>query len=237
VWKSPDGGTTFKPVFDKQPVQSIGAIALDPNNPKTVWVGTGESWTRNSVSVGDGIFKSTDGGDTWNNMGLKGSERIVKIAVDPKDSNTVYACVPGKLWSDSPDRGLYKTSDGGKSWSLALKGSNLSTGCLSLSMDPQNPQLLYAALWDFRRKGWTFRSGGDDATKPSGSGLFRSSDGGKSWTEVTDREQGFPVKPMGASRRWRRRTRRSCMRSSSPSIPRCTAPTTARPGTSATTAR
>ncbi len=198
VWKSLDGGTTFKPVFDKQSVQSIGAIALDPNNPKTVWVGTGEGWTRNSVSVGDGIFKSTDGGDTWNNMGLKGSERIVKIAVDPKNSDTVYACVPGKLWSDSPDRGLYKTSDGGKTWTLALKGSNLSTGCASLSMDPQNPQLIYASLWDFRRKGWTFRSGGDDSSKPSGSGLFRSSDGGKSWTEITDHaNKGFPVKPYG----------------------------------------
>src|SRR5215470_14663812 len=99
VWKSLDGGTTFHPVFDKQPVQSIGSVALDPNNPKTVWVGSGESWTRNSVSIGDGIYKSADGGDTWTNMGLPNSERIVKIIVDPKDSNSVYACVPGKLWS------------------------------------------------------------------------------------------------------------------------------------------
>src|SRR5215831_5351207 len=134
VWKSLDGGTTFHAVFDKQPVQSIGSVALDPNNPKTVWVGSGESWTRNSVSIGDGIYKSTDGGDTWTNMGLKDSERIVKIVVDPRDSNTVFACVPGKLWSDSPDRGLYKTTDGGKNWSQVLKGANLSTGCASLSM-------------------------------------------------------------------------------------------------------
>ncbi len=102
-------GTTFKPVFDKQPVQSIGAIAVDPTNPKNVWVGTGESWTRNSVSIGDGIYKSTDGGENWTNTGLKNSERISKILVDPKDGNTVYACVPGKLWSDSDDRGFYKT--------------------------------------------------------------------------------------------------------------------------------
>jgi photosystem II stability/assembly factor-like uncharacterized protein len=198
VWKSLDGGTTFKPVFDKQPVQSIGSIALDPQNPKTVWVGSGESWTRNSTSIGDGIYKSTDGGDTWANAGLKNSERIVKIIVDPKDSNTVFACVPGKLWSDSADRGLYKTSDGGKSWSLVLKGGNLSTGCASLTMDPANPQLLFAGLWDFRRKGWTFRSGGEDATKTSASGLFRSADGGKSWTEITDKaNKGFPVKPYG----------------------------------------
>src|SRR5947209_6734133 len=135
VWKSQDGGTTFKPVFDRQPVQSIGAIALDPTNPKVVWVGTGESWTRNSVSIGDGIYKSTDGGETWTNMGLPNSERITRIVVDPKDGNTVYACVPGKLWSDSADRGLYRTSDGGRSWSLVLKGANLSTGCSSVTLN------------------------------------------------------------------------------------------------------
>jgi len=107
VWKSSNGGTTFKPVFDKEAVQSIGAIAIDPQSPKTIWVGTGEAWTRNSTSVGEGIYKSTDGGDSWTNMGLQKSERIAKIIVDPKNSNTVYACAPGKLWSDSEDRGLY----------------------------------------------------------------------------------------------------------------------------------
>ena len=115
VWKSRDGGTTFKPVFDKQPVQSIGAIALDPSAPKVVWVGTGESWTRNSVSVGNGIYRSGDGGETWTHMGLPESERVNRILVSPKSSDVVYACVPGKLWSDSPDRGLYRTADGGKS--------------------------------------------------------------------------------------------------------------------------
>src|SRR5580704_5622661 len=114
VWKSVNGGTTFKPVFDKQTAQSIGAIAIDPQAPKTVWVGTGEAWTRNSASVGDGIYRSTDGGENWTNMGLKDSERIAKILIDPKDSNVVYACVPGKLWSDSDERGVYKTADGGK---------------------------------------------------------------------------------------------------------------------------
>src|SRR4029077_17602328 len=103
VWKSENGGTTYKPVFDKEPVQSIGAIAIDPTNPKVIWVGTGESLTRNSVSIGDGIYKSTDGGDNWTNMGLRESERIAKILIDPTDPNTVYACVPGKLWSDSED--------------------------------------------------------------------------------------------------------------------------------------
>src|SRR2546428_5010294 len=129
VWKSDDGGTRYRPVFDEQPLQSIGAIALDPKNSKNVWVGTGESWTRNSTSIGDGIYKSTDGGETWTHAGLEKSERIAKIAVSPKDSDTVFAAVPGALWSDSTDRGLYKTSDGGKTWTQMLKGPNLSSGC------------------------------------------------------------------------------------------------------------
>src|SRR5204862_5150434 len=148
VWKSVNGGTTYKPVFDKQPVQSIGAITVDPKNPKTVWVGTGEAWTRNSTSVGDGVYKSTDGGDNWTNVGLRDSERIAKILVDPSDTNSVYVCVPGKLWSDSDERGVYKTADGGKSWTKVLKGSNASTGCSMMSMDKANPKTLYAGLWD-----------------------------------------------------------------------------------------
>jgi photosystem II stability/assembly factor-like uncharacterized protein len=122
VWKSDDSGTRYRPVFDEQPAQSIGAIALDPKSAKNVWVGTGESWTRNSVSIGDGIFKSTDGGETWRRSGLEKSERIAKIAVSPKNSDTVFAAVPGALWSDSSDRGLYKTTDGGKAWNQVLKG-------------------------------------------------------------------------------------------------------------------
>jgi photosystem II stability/assembly factor-like uncharacterized protein len=198
VWKSTDGGTIFKPVFDKQPVQSIGAIAIDPTHHENLWVGTGESWTRNSVSVGNGIYKSTDAGETWTSAGLKDSERISRIVVDPRASDTVYACVPGKLWSDSADRGLYKTTDGGKSWQLILKGANLSTGCGSVAMQPGSPDVLLASLWDFRRHGWTFRSGGDGPKAASGSGLFRSSDGGKSWTELTvASNKGLPAKPYG----------------------------------------
>jgi photosystem II stability/assembly factor-like uncharacterized protein len=198
VWKSLDGGTTFKPVFDREPVQSIGAIALDPTNPKTVWVGTGESWTRNSVSIGDGIYKSTDGGESWTNMGLAQSERITRILADPRDGNTVYACVPGKLWSDSADRGLYKTADGGRSWTLVLKGGNLSTGCSTVTLNPRNPDELLAGLWDFRRKGWTFRSGGDGPGAPSSSGLFHSTDAGRSWAEMTAAtNKGLPKTPWG----------------------------------------
>ena len=198
VWKSVNGGTTYKPVFDKQAVQSIGAITVDPTNPKVVWVGTGEVWTRNSVSVGDGIYKSTDGGDNWTNMGLRNSERIAKILVDPTAASTVYACVPGKLWSDGDERGVYKTTDGGMTWTQVLKGGNASTGCAMMSMDPQHPQTLYAGMWDFRRKGWTFRSGGEGPNAPSGSGLFKSTDGGATWEELDEHSAtGLPSKPWG----------------------------------------
>src|ERR1051325_2317737 len=185
VWKSDDSGTRYRPVFDEQPVQSIGAIALDPKNSKTVWVGTGEAWTRNSGSTGAGIYKSTAGGETWTRSGLEKSERIAKIAVHPKNGETVFAAVPGALWSDSPDRGLYKTTDGGKTWNQILKGQNLSTGCTDLAIDAANPDIIFAAMWDFRRKGWDYRSGGANPTAPSASGLFRSTHAGSTWTEIT----------------------------------------------------
>ena len=198
VWKSDDAGTRYRPVFDEQPAQSIGAIALDPKNPKNVWVGTGESWTRNSVSIGNGVYKSTDGGETWTHVGLENSERVSRIVVSPKNSDVVFACVPGALWSDSPDRGLYKTTDGGKTWKQILKGPNLSTGCTEMAIDPTNPETMFACMWDFRRKGWEYRSGGDSPDKPSASGLFRSTDGGNTWTEVTpESNKGFPKKPYG----------------------------------------
>ncbi|MCM3905405.1 MAG: hypothetical protein ND866_27225 [Pyrinomonadaceae bacterium] len=198
VWKSVNGGTTFKPIFDKQPVQSIGAVTIDPKNSKTVWVGTGESWTRNSVSVGDGVYKSVDGGDNWANVGLKESERISRILVDPSNTETVYVCATGKLWSDGDERGVYKTSDGGKTWTKILKGANASTGCSMLSLDSQNPKTIYAGMWDFRRQGWTFRSGGDGPEAFSGSSLFKSTDGGATWTELGDKSaKGLPAKPWG----------------------------------------
>ena len=198
VWKSLDGATTFTPVFDDQPVQSIGAVEIDRRNVDTVWVGTGEAWTRNSVSIGDGIYKTTDGGDTWQHLGLAGSERIAEIRIDPRASDTVYACVTGRLWSDSLERGVYRTRDGGKTWQHVLKAPNASTGCASLSLDEKNPDVLYAALWDFRRKGWTFRSGGESPTAPSASALMVTRDGGTTWTEVTpEKNKGFAQKPYG----------------------------------------
>ena len=198
VWKSTDGGTTFTPKFDKQKVQSIGAITIDPKDVETVWVGTGEAWTRNSVSIGDGIYRSRDGGETWTNVGLPQSERIVKILVSPENTSVVYACVTGKLWSDSDERGVYRTQDGGASWSLVLKGANASTGCGSMAMDPKHPDTVFASMWDFRRTGWTFRSGGVNADAVSGSGLYRSDDGGSHWTELTAAaNKDLPAKPYG----------------------------------------
>jgi photosystem II stability/assembly factor-like uncharacterized protein len=186
VWRSRDGGTTFRPVFDEH-AQSIGAVAIDPGNPKTVWVGTGESWTRNSVGVGDGIYRSTDGGDHWERLGLEHSERIARIQVHPKDGNTVYACVTGHLWDDSEERGVYKTTDGGKTWKRILY-VDPGTGCSDLAMDPQEPRILYAGMWQFRRYPWAFRSGGP------GSGLFKSTDGGETWKPLV---QGLPAGQKG----------------------------------------
>ena len=198
VWMSQDSGTTFKPVFDKEPVQSIGAVALDPNDQHVMWVGTGESWTRNSVSIGNGVYKSTDGGETWTHVGLPNVERITRIIVHPGNGNIVYVCAPGALWSDSSDRGLYKTVDGGRTWALVLKGINLSTGCSSVAMDPSNPEHLLAGTWDFRRKPYEFRSGGSGPEVSSGSRLEESRDGGRTWQDLNaDNRKGLPPQPWG----------------------------------------
>ena len=155
----------------------IGAVAIDPKNPKVIWVGTGESWTRNSVSIGDGIYKSTDGGENWTNMGLRNSERIAKILIDPSNTNTVYACVPGKLWSDSDERGVYKTTRRRKHGAAdSQRPESVPTGCSMMSMGSEKSQAIYAGMWDFRRKGWTFRSGGESETAVSGSGLFKKNE-------------------------------------------------------------
>jgi len=192
VWKSVNGGTTYKPVFDREDVQSIGAVAIDPSNSKTVWVGTGEAWVRNSVSVGDGVYKSTDGGENWTNVGLKDSEHIAKILVNPSDGSDVLACATGHLWDDNDERGVFRTTDGGKTWNKVLAGANGSSGCAMIASSKQEPKTIYAAMWDFRRQGWTFRSGGP------GSGLFKSTDGGAHWSEVTDSNaKGLPPKPWG----------------------------------------
>lgn len=186
VWKTKTGGFTFEPLFDKHP-QSIGALAVDQRHPDTVWVGTGESNMRNSVAVGLGIFRSSDGGRNWTKMGLDNSEHISKIIIHPQQSNTLFVAVPGKLWSDSPDRGLYKTTDGGKTWEKILY-TDEKTGCADVLMDPRNPDVLWAAMWQFRRTPYSFVSGGP------GSALYKSVDGGKTWRKLTN---GLPKGDFG----------------------------------------
>ncbi|GAA4464371.1 hypothetical protein GCM10023189_43530 [Nibrella saemangeumensis] len=187
VWRSTDGGVTYKPLFDKH-VQSIGAVAVDPKSPdQVIWVGTGECWTRNSVSIGDGIYKSTDGGQSWANLGLAKSERISAIKIDPANPNTVYVGVLGALWAPNAERGVYKTTDGGKSWEKVLFVDE-NTGCADLAMDPKNPNVLYASFWEARRTGWSFNSGGLK------SALYKSTDGGKSWNKI---HNGFPAGKLG----------------------------------------
>ena len=186
VWKSTDGATTFKPVFDEN-TQSIGAIAIDDANPSTVWVGTGESWVRNSVSVGTGVYKTTDGGSTWTNAGLADTEHIARIVVDPKKSDTVFVCATGHAWNSNEERGVFRTADGGKTWKKVLY-VDANTGCSDITIDPGEPNILYAGMWQFRRQPDFFSSGGP------GSGLYRSNDGGETWKKLT---AGLPAGHLG----------------------------------------
>lgn len=187
VWKSNNGGATFNPIFDDH-IQSIGAVTLDPNDPdNTIYVGTGETWTRNSVSVGDGLYKSVDGGINWDKIGFENSERIANVIVNPNNSDEIFVGVLGALWSDSDERGVYKSEDGGKTWAQILYDGP-STGCADLAMDPTNPNVLYASMWEFRRTGWSFNSGGEK------SALYKSVDGGKKWNKI---HNGFPEGKLG----------------------------------------
>ena len=186
VWKTTDAGVVLKPMFDKY-CQSIGAIAVDQKHRGVVYVGTGESNMRNSVSIGDGLYKTDDGGDNWVKIGLDSTEHIAKIAIDPSASNVIYVAAPGPLWSDSKQRGLYKSTDDGKTWSKILF-INEKTGCADVAVDPRNTNIVYATTWEFRRTPYSFNSGGE------GSGLYKSTDAGKTWKELKD---GLPQKPFG----------------------------------------
>jgi photosystem II stability/assembly factor-like uncharacterized protein len=186
VWMSDDAGVTFSPVFDDH-IQSIGAVRIDPSDKNTVWVGTGETWTRNSVSVGAGVFRTSDAGESWDLMGLEDTERIAQIVVDPTDSNRVFVCATGHLWDSNEERGVFRTTNGGETWEKILYVDD-STGCSDLDMDPHAPTILYAGMWQFRRWPYFFESGGP------GSGLYRSVDGGDTWEELTN---GLPEGDKG----------------------------------------
>lgn len=189
VWKSTNAGLTWTPIFDDQPVHAIGALAVVQENPDVVWVGTGEGNVRNSASVGEGIFKSSDGGKTWTRMGLERTERIYRILVSPRDENVVWACALGREWGENPERGVFRTTDGGKSWSKVLYVDE-KTGCGELALDPHNPDRLVAGMWQFRRWPWFFASGGP------GSAMYTTADGGTTWRKLQE-EDGLPGGELG----------------------------------------
>ncbi len=184
VWKSTNGGATWDPIFDAQAVSSIGAVALDPADDNIIWAGTGETNPRNDVSYGDGIYKSTDGGKTWTNMGLRDTEQISSIAIDPHDAKTVVVGTMGNFFADGTARGIYRTTDGGASWQHTLYAGPQS-GVSDLSVDPGDFRTMYAGIWQFRRMPWTFASGGP------ADGIYKSIDGGANWSKLTG--SGLPA--------------------------------------------
>ena len=187
VWKTNNRGATWTPLFDGQASYSIGDIALDPTAPDTVWVGSGENVGGRHVAYGDGVYRSRDGGQTWQNMGLKESEHIGMIVVDPRDSNIVFVAAQGPLWSPGGDRGLFRSNDGGESWEKVL-GGNEYTGVTEVHIDPRNPDVMYAATHQRLRTVAALMNGGPD------SGIHKSTDGGLSWRELST---GLPEENMG----------------------------------------
>jgi photosystem II stability/assembly factor-like uncharacterized protein len=187
VWKTSNAGTTWEPVFDKEKSYSIGCVTIDPRNPSVVWVGTGENNSQRSVSYGDGVYRTEDGGKSWQNMGLNRSEHIGKILIDPRNSSVVYVAAQGPLWSPGGDRGLYKTTDAGKTWKAVLTISE-NTGVTDVAIDPRDPDVLYAAAYQRRRHVWTIINGGPE------SALYKSTDAGGNWKKLSS---GLPTVDMG----------------------------------------
>jgi photosystem II stability/assembly factor-like uncharacterized protein len=187
VWRTDNDGTTWQPVFEHEGSYSIGTVVIDPNHPNVVWVGTGENNSQRSVSYGDGVYRSEDGGKTWKNMGLRKSEHIARIVIDPRDSNVVYVAAQGPLWGPGGERGLYKSTDGGKTWNSVL-GFSENTGVTDVVMDPSNPDVLFAASYQRRRHFFTLINGGPEAA------IHKSIDAGKTWTKLTG---GLPTLELG----------------------------------------
>jgi photosystem II stability/assembly factor-like uncharacterized protein len=185
VWQTTDAGVTWTPIFDNQPVASIGSIAVAPSNPNVIYVGTGESDIRSALSSGDGVYKSTDAGKTWKNIGLRDTRQISKVVVDPQNADVVYVAALGHAYGPNDERGIFKSTDGGANWKRVLdKGPEI--GASDLAMAAENPQVLFAGMWKTRRPPWSTYAplGGP------GSGLYRSVDGGATWTEL--QRNGLP---------------------------------------------
>jgi len=187
VWKTTTSGTVWTPIFDSQGSYSIGCVTLDPNDPLTVWIGTGENNSQRSVSYGDGVYRSTDGGRTWENLGLENSMHIGRIIIDPRDSKVVYVAAMGNLWAPSEERGVYKTADGGRTWTQVLTISE-NTGVNEVHFDPRNPDVIYATAYQRRRHVWTLINGGPE------SAIYKSTDAGATWKKL---ENGLPKEDMG----------------------------------------
>ncbi|MFP2996448.1 hypothetical protein ABN763_11080 [Spongiivirga sp. MCCC 1A20706] len=189
LWKSTSGGIKWEPIFDGELTASIGAIAIQQSNPSVIWVGTGEGNPRNSLNGGFGIYKSLDGGKSWKSMGLEQTRHIHRVIIDPTDPNTVYVGAIGSPWGEHPERGVFKTTDGGKTWNKILFANN-KTGVADMVMDPSNPNKLFVAMWEHKRDPWFFKSGG------KGSGLHMTHDGGKTWKKLNDKD-GLPKGELG----------------------------------------
>ncbi|MFK7741851.1 MAG: glycosyl hydrolase, partial [Planctomycetota bacterium] len=187
VWRTSNGGTTFEPIFDGEGSYSIACVAIDPSNRHTIWVGTGENNSQRSVSWGDGVYRSRDGGKSWQNVGLKESQHIGRIAVDPTNSDIVWVAAQGPLWNAGGQRGVYKTTDGGETWQHVLDVDK-HTGANEVHLDPRDPSVAYASSYQRRRRVWTLIDGGP------GSGIHKTTDGGKTWRKV---HRGLPSVEMG----------------------------------------
>ncbi len=191
VWKSVDGGINWQPIFDDQEAMSIGSLAIAPSDPAVIWAGTGETFVRSNISIGNGIYKSTDAGRTWKNMGLGATGRIGRIVIDPRNPDIVFAAAMGHCYGPQPERGVFRTTDGGKTWERVLFVDE-NTGASDIAMDPSNPRILFAGTWQVDIKTWGRWSGG------AGSGVYVSRDGGTTWTRITG--HALPDPPLGKIR-------------------------------------
>jgi len=188
LWKSNDGGINWRPIFDDMQAQSVSALAIAPSDTNVIWAGTGETFIRSNVSIGNGIYRSTDAGKNWKHMGLENSGRIARIIIDPRNSEIVFAAATGHLYGPQPERGVFRTRNGGETWEKVLFVDE-NTGCSEIAMDPNNPRILFSGMWQIVIKTWGRSSGGP------GSGVFRSKDGGSTWKRL--KGHGLPASPVG----------------------------------------